>query len=178
MAGALRRLATAGAIRVALTLLLAVATGCGGDASRTGADGDSATASAVSTVVPGDSLMPIPKQPGMTSTLPRSPADALGAFRLAGNEPFWSVRIAAEGLTYTTPDYQPGIRFPGVAPEQHGTALRWVTITSPPEAHTIDVTLEEESCHDSMSDKTWTHTARVIFDGSTLEGCGERVSKR
>lgn len=114
---------------------------------------------------------------GETSTLPHgSPAEA-GNFRLAGNEPFWAVRIAASGVTYTTPDYRNGIRFPSTAPERMGTTLRWVALTPPPEAHTLEVTLEERPCQDSMADKTWSHTATVVFDGTTTHGCGERVAR-
>jgi uncharacterized membrane protein len=124
--------------------------------------------------VPTDSLGALPALPGETSALPQGAADASGEFRLAGNEPFWAIRVTAAGLTYTTPDYQQGINFPAVAPERSGTTLRWVAITAPPEAHTLDVTLEERPCQDTMADKTWTHTARVIFDGTRLTGCGER----
>ena len=121
-----------------------------------------------------DSLALAPVGPGETSRLPQSPPDALGAFRLAGNEPFWGVRIDAAGLTYTTPDYPRGIRFPSSAPDKQGTTLRWVAITAPPDAHTLEVTLEARACQDTMADKSWTHTARVIFDGTALTGCGER----
>jgi uncharacterized membrane protein len=124
--------------------------------------------------VPTDSLGEFPALPGETAALPQGAADASGEFRLAGNEPFWAIRVTAAGLTYTTPDYQQGINFPAVAPERSGTTLRWVAITAPPEAHTLDVTLEERPCQDTMADKTWTHTARVIFDGTRLTGCGER----
>jgi uncharacterized membrane protein len=153
---------------LAVALLLAAACG-GGDDTPTP---DSLALPAVT--APTDSLAALPALPGETSTLPRGAANASGEFRLAGNEPFWAIRVNAAGLTYTTPDYQQGIAFPAVAPEVSGTTLRWVAITAPPEAHTLDVTLEERPCQDTMADKTWTHTARVIFDGTRLTGCGER----
>jgi len=143
---------------------------CGGE--RDAVRHDSAS-TPVSTAVPPAAIGP--PTSGETSTLPKARADAEGAFRLAGNEPFWSVRIGAAGLVYTTPDYPRGIVFPSTAPGSEGRVLRWVAITPPPNAHTLEVTLEPVPCGDTMADKTWTHTAVVIFDGTALKGCGERL---
>lgn len=164
--------AVGGALVVVLALISLSACGGAGE-QRAGDSGDSsvpAPAMVDSTTAAGSPT------PGETATLPQSKANAAGSFRLAGNEPFWSVRIGASGLTYLTPDYQQGIAFPSTAPQATGTTLRWVAITPPPEAHTLEVTLEEKRCQDTMADKTWTHTATVSFDGTRLSGCGERVT--
>jgi len=157
--------------RGSLVLALLVAAACG-EADDVPASDSLATPAVIA---PTDSL---PALPGETSALPQGAPNASGDFRLAGNEPFWGIRVTAAGLTYTTPDYQQGIAFPAVAPEVSGTTLRWVAITAPPEAHTLDVTLEERPCQDTMADKTWSHTARVIFDGTRLTGCGEPLPVR
>lgn len=149
---------------------LLAAAACGGNDAAPPPD----SAAAPSIGAPTDSLAALPPIPGETSALPQGRPDAAGEFRLAGNEPFWSITVTATGLTYTTPDYKQGIRFPSVAPEVSGTTLRWVAITAPPEAHTLDVTVEARPCQDTMADKTWTHTAKVIFDGTRLTGCGEQ----
>lgn len=146
---------------------------CGGAGER-GA-GDSASAIVPAPAIVDSATAAGTPTSGETSALPQSRPDAAGSFKLAGNEPFWSVRIGASGLTYTTPDYLDGIAFPSTAPEASGTTLRWVALTPPPEAHTLEVTLEETKCQDTMADKTWSHTATVIFDGTRLSGCGERV---
>lgn len=161
----------------AMAVLVATIACGGGERSGEQATNDSAAVSAVAPSTATDSLGTVGMQPGMTAALPQGAADALGAFRLAGNEPFWSVKIAADGLTYSSPQYLDGIHFKGAAPERDGEKLRWVAITAAPDAHTLDVTIEEERCQDSMADKTWTHVARVIFDGTRLEGCAERTSK-
>jgi uncharacterized membrane protein len=174
-----RRLQYARARGAVLVALAMSGIGCGGGERDVGAGGSAApaVASPAASAAPTDSLAPMAMQPGMTSALPQSPANALGAFRLAGNEPFWAVRVTADGLTYSSTDYEKGIHFAGVAPERDGDKLRWVAITPSPDAHTLDVTVEEERCQDSMADKTWSHTAHVIFDGTRLEGCAERLSK-
>jgi len=118
-----------------------------------------------------------PSIPGETGTLPTSSPSQAGEFRLTGNEPFWGVRISAKGLTYTTPDYKDGILFPSTAPQATGKTLRWIALTSAPNAHTLEVTLVEEKCQDTTADKSWTHRATVVFDGSQVTGCGERLGK-
>ncbi len=148
---------------------------CGGE-QLPNADSVIAAEQAPAPAAAADSTMGAPTA-GETNTLPKSSPSAAGEYRLAGNEPFWSVRITAKGLTYTTPDYQKGILFPATAPEASGTTLRWVALTPPPEAHTLEVTLEDAKCQDSMADKTWTHRATVTFDGTRLSGCGERLTK-
>lgn len=158
---------------VGLVFLLLAA--CGGE-ELPNADSAIAAEQAPAPAVAADSTMGAPTA-GETNTLPKSSPSAAGEYRLAGNEPFWSVRITAKGLTYTTPDYQKGILFPATAPEASGTTLRWVALTPPPEAHTLEVTLEDAKCQDSMADKTWTHRATVTFDGTRLSGCGERLTK-
>lgn len=161
-------------VRRALLLALATA-GCGGGGER--GPGDSARLpSGAPSVVDSATAAGVPTS-GETSALPQSKPDEAGSFHLAGNEPFWSVRIGSAGLTYTTPDYPKGIAFPSTAPEASGTRLRWVAITPPPEAHTLEVTLEETRCQDTMADKAWTHSATVTFDGTTMSGCGQRVGR-
>lgn len=157
---------------LALALVLAA---CGGAREGGGTDSVGARAPAPS-IVDSATAAGAPTS-GETSALPRSSPGEAGHFRLAGNEPFWSVRIGASGLTYTTPDYPKGIAFPSTAPEASGNRLRWVAITPPPEAHTLEVMLEERRCQDTMADKVWSHTATVTFDGTVLSGCGERVGR-
>ena len=115
-------------------------------------------------------------RPGRATTLPHASPAAFGEYRLAGNEPLWSVRVSATGLTYTTPDYAGGIEFRSAAPQVVGTTLRWVAITPAPDAHTIEVIVDASPCQDSMADKRWTHTATVVFDGTRHSGCAERTN--
>ncbi|MCC6931432.1 MAG: hypothetical protein IT359_20760 [Gemmatimonadaceae bacterium] len=155
-----------------LTTMLTLA--CGGEPRAPVAD--SALAAPLTTPAASDTGAS-PSTAGETSALPHGPADEAGEFRLAGNEPFWGVRISKAGLRYTTPDYKDGILFPATAPQTDGATLRWIALTAAPDAHTLEVRLETRRCQDSMADKAWTHIATVVFDGATLKGCGERVSR-
>jgi uncharacterized membrane protein len=156
-----------------VVIALAVSGACGGDANPPASDSSDATATpapnAAATTAPGAPVA------GETSTLPQGPADAEGAFRLQGNEPFWGVVVRRDTLVYTTPDYPNGIRFPATAPQRDGHVLRWVAVTQAPEAHTLEVSLEEKACRDTMADMGWTHTATITFDGARRTGCGQKV---
>lgn len=160
-----------GVALLSLVVQLSLTAGCGGERPRP-ADSSQASPPAAPVAVdtaPGERLA------GETSTLPHTPADRAGEYRMAGNEPFWSVRVTRDGLRYVTPDYKDGIRFPASAPEESPGRLRWIALTAAPEAHTLEVVLEARRCQDSMADKSWTHVATVVFDGTTLHGCGERT---
>lgn len=173
------RRAREGVVREALrtmgsvvVLPVMVASACGGEPRAPVADTASApipVAAAATDSAPGAATA------GETSTLPQGTPDRAGEFKLSGNEPFWNVRISKAGLRFTTPDYKDGILFPSTPPDIAGATLRWVALTAAPNAHTLEVTLEEKRCQDSMADKVWTHTAAVVFDGATRMGCGERV---
>lgn len=157
----------------ALAILTTMMTGaCGGEGNPPAGDSSAATPSAA----PGaaaPATVPGAPVPGETSALPQGKADAFGAFRLQGNEPFWAVLVRGDSLIYTTPDYPNGVRFPATAPQREGDVLRWVALTPAPEAHTLEVSLEEKACRDTMADRSWSHTATVVFDGATRRGCGE-----
>lgn len=170
MAGAMGRRLRASAMMFAL----AVSGACGGDANPPAADSSAATSAATAGAATQAAGAPVA---GETSTLPQGKADAEGAFRLQGNEPFWGVIVRGDALIYTTPEYPNGIRFPATAPQREGSALRWVSVTPAPAAHTLEVSLEEKACQDSMADRQWTHTASIVFDGAKRTGCGEVLPK-
>ncbi len=160
-----------GLVRCVVVLTLTAGAACGGDRAPVA---DTASAAPPVAAAATDSATGVPTA-GETSTLPQGTPDRAGEFRLSGNEPFWNVRVSKAGLRYTTPDYKDGILFPSTPPDMAGATLRWVALTAAPNAHTLEVTLEEKRCQDSMADKVWTHTATVVFDGATRMGCGERV---
>ncbi len=153
---------------------LVVGGACGGEGKAPAGDSSGATPPAL----PNAASPSVPGAPvaGETSALPQGRPDTEGAFRLQGNEPFWGVQVRVDGLIYTTPDYPNGIRFPSTAPQRDGSTLRWVAVTQAPEAHTLEVSLEEKACQDTMADRRWTHSATIVFDGAKRTGCGEKVT--
>lgn len=94
-------------------------------------------------------------------------------YRTFGNEPFWSVRVSAEGMTLSMPGYEDrswtdirehhvdeGIRY--VADGPHGS---------------LDLLITPEPCHDTMSGAYFAYSARMRlgdegFTGWALKGTG------
>lgn len=113
------------------------------------------------------------KDAALASTDSAPAPRTVGEFRAVGNEPFWAVQVNASGITLKTPEQQGGIVFPVPLPRIEGKKFHWASSTPAPNAHTIDITIVEGECSDTMSDKKWTHTASVVIDGRLLTGCAE-----
>ncbi len=93
--------------------------------------------------------------------------------RAVGTEPFWSVDITRDGLTYTRVD-QPTRRAPNRGVTVQGTVATFATSTDIKEA--LNVTLIATECSDGMSDRTYPLTARVEIGADTLTGCAAPAS--
>lgn len=107
-----------------------------------------------------------------------SPATLAGVdlsrpIRALGNEPFWAVTIAPEGLVYSGVD-RPEQHADNPGPLLQGTTARFeaTTLTGKP----LTVALIATTCSDGMSDRTYPLTAVVKIDGETLTGCAASVS--
>lgn len=85
-----------------------------------------------------------------------------------GTEPFWSVRIRADGLEYDGVD-RPLRRAANPGPQVQGTTAVWATATDDGQA--LVVTLAATPCSDGMSDRTYPLTARVEVGTESLNGC-------
>jgi uncharacterized membrane protein len=93
------------------------------------------------------------------------------AFRLIGNEPFWSLEIDSTGMVFRTPEDSSGNRFPPSQPVMVGDTLRWNSVNQVSE---VEAMVVPQPCSDTMSDRKWTHKAIVTIDRRRLEGCAER----
>ncbi|MEO6068260.1 MAG: hypothetical protein ABJB33_05035 [Gemmatimonadota bacterium] len=89
-------------------------------------------------------------------------------FRALGTEPFWALQIDSVGLRFMTPEDQVGALFAPVAMTHSGDTLHWAGAQ---EGGTIDARIWPGQCSDGMSDRVWTHTARVQVSGTTYHGC-------
>lgn len=93
--------------------------------------------------------------------------------RALGTEPFWSVDITRDGLTYTRVD-QPTRRAPNRGVTMQGTVATFATSTDIKEA--LNVTLIATECSDGMSDRVYPLTARVEIGNDSLTGCAASTS--
>lgn len=93
--------------------------------------------------------------------------------RALGTEPFWSVEITPDGLTYTRVD-QPAQHAPNRGATVQGTVATYATSTDLNEA--LNVVLIATECSDGMSDRAYPLTAKVEIGDDTLTGCAASVA--
>lgn len=119
-----------------------------------------------------------PAVPGsQESTASPSTAQADTAEYIArGNEPFWAVNVTHEAIVFLEPERQDGVRGPYAPPTRQGAFLVFRTVLRDTVNTPLELTLEERTCSDGMSDHTYTHAAVAKVGDRVLEGCAERRS--
>lgn len=114
-----------------------------------------------------------PQAPAAPET-PPAPAPVLAGVdlgqpvRALGTEPFWSLEIAPDGLTFTGVD-RPEARTANPGPVVQGAAAEWTARAA--DGAEWRVTLTGADCSDGMSDRTYPLTARLKIGDETLTGC-------
>jgi len=100
---------------------------------------------------------------------PPSPLQCLGT------EPFWSVAIDGNVLTYNTPDLKPIAAQVGSVQQSRNSTIVWRVV--PKDGPVASATIEaHQACSDGMSDRVFSFSARVeTRDGMFLSGCCERA---
>lgn len=101
-----------------------------------------------------------------------APDTAVRRFHVVGNEPFWSLDIAAAGLRFRTPEDTTGALFPRTAPSAAGDTLTWSAAAG---SRTIEARVWPAECSDGMSDRVWTHRAIVRVDTVSYRGCAAQT---
>lgn len=84
-----------------------------------------------------------------------------------GTEPFWSVEVTGEGMTYTTPDLPAGARIAATTSPESGGQRYSGTLGG--EAFGLLVT--PGTCSDGMSDIVYPYTATLTIGPRTERGC-------
>jgi heat shock protein HslJ len=96
-----------------------------------------------------------------------APAMANGSnpFRAQGNEPFWSLIMSDDTITFQPMDGAAVTVKPAPAPRQEGNADIY-------EAAALTLTVAEKICNDNMSGMPFPRTVTVTSGGKTFTGCG------
>jgi uncharacterized membrane protein len=102
--------------------------------------------------------------------LPRSLANAGAVEELyvVGTEPFWSGRVRAGRMVFTTPDNEKG----EVVRVSRHSGRRAVVFRGRMAAGAFTMTVWRGQCSDGMSDRTYPFEVTIKFTGNTLQGCG------
>ncbi|MFM8745617.1 MAG: META domain-containing protein [Aestuariivirga sp.] len=96
-----------------------------------------------------------------------APAMANGSnpFRAQGNEPFWSLIMSDDTITFQPMDGAAVTVKPAPAPRREGKADVY-------EAAALTLTVAEKICNDTMSGMPFPRTVTVTSGGKTFTGCG------
>jgi uncharacterized membrane protein len=95
-------------------------------------------------------------------------SEGLVLYQFSGNEPFWSVRITADAITFETPDEKPVV-YPAAQAEKTGG---YTIYRSTHKKSNIRVAIADKECTDTMSGDKFPYTVRVEKDGREYTGCG------
>ena len=96
-----------------------------------------------------------------------------GSTRASGNEPFWSVTLAPDGIEWNEPELVAPLRFPAAAPIVEGKKRTWIStlaVEGAP-ARELRVVIEPRTCQDSMSGAWYSSSAEITLDGRVMTGC-------
>lgn len=94
---------------------------------------------------------------------------AARAFRARGNEPPWTLEIAAERITLVTDYGQKRLEAPTPAAETLPGVTRYAAGSGDA---SIAITISDRVCGDSMSGMPYPQSVELVADGRTLAGCG------
>ena len=91
----------------------------------------------------------------------------------SGNEPFWSVKIYEDRLSYSSPATDGKEIFYKITDISEIPGMFMINSENTTDKSTIQMTIKNENCDDGMSPEK--HTLKVIlnYNGMQMEGCGD-----
>ena len=96
--------------------------------------------------------------------------EPIATFTARGNEPFWSVQVEGDTLTYSTPELQPGRAMQA----QRTAHAKGVGFTGQDEGRDFNLDIQDTACEDTMSGEAFEFTAVFQYGDRTLKGCARR----
>lgn len=85
-----------------------------------------------------------------------------------GNEPFWALQVMDDGMVWKQPEAPQEIKLgEPQSQDAEGTVSYRATATG----HTVELLIDSQACHDSMSDEYFAFAARAVLDGKEFKGC-------
>lgn len=114
---------------------------------------------------------PAPESQGeATPMLTPGTREPIATFTARGNEPFWSVQVEGNTLTYTTPELQPG----KVLQAQRQAHAKGVTFNGQDAGSGFTLDIQTTPCEDTMSGEPFEYTATFKYGDETVTGCARR----
>jgi heat shock protein HslJ len=94
-------------------------------------------------------------------------------FKGIGTEPFWSISISEDAITWTTPESK--IQFSGSAPMQSMDANVKRYVSEDGKGNRLELQILQKSCSDGMSNQDYAYQVKVQLvqkETTTYQGCG------
>jgi uncharacterized membrane protein len=105
------------------------------------------------------------------ASAPPVPSAYPAKLRLIGTEPFWSIDLDNDRLTYSSAA-QPEKRTARIARSEAGGELR---LTGSILTRPISARIVRATCSDGMSDRVYAYSAKVTYGDETLAGCADQT---
>lgn len=111
---------------------------------------------------------PVPDSQG-DAALPGT-REPIATFTARGNEPFWSVQVEGDTLTYTTPELQPG----KVLQAQRQAHAKGMTFSGQDAGSGFTLDIQTTPCEDTMSGEPFEYAATFKYGDELVTGCARR----
>ena len=103
---------------------------------------------------------------------PSSASEApLPVMQALGTEPFWSIRMEGDKLTWSSPEDMPGTPFTTASGKARGGGWRYVGTLK---GEAAELVIAPGKCSDGMSDTVYPYTARLALGTQRLSGCARK----
>ena len=93
--------------------------------------------------------------------------DFAGDLNALGTEPFWAIKIRADGLTFSRPGVE-DVKSANAGPVIENDRATWTVADGPTP---FKLTLTKGDCSDGMSDRHYAMNAVLVFGDKTMYGC-------
>lgn len=103
---------------------------------------------------------------------PSSASEApLPVMQALGTEPFWSIRMEGDKLTWSSPEDMPGTPFTTASGKARDGGWRYVGTLK---GEAAELVIAPGKCSDGMSDTVYPYTARLALGTQRLSGCARK----
>lgn len=87
-----------------------------------------------------------------------------------GTEPFWSIKVEPDKLTWSSPDDLTGTSYAAVGKASDGG---W-TYVGTLKGEAAELVIQPGNCSDGMSDTVYPYSARFAWGAQRLSGCARK----
>lgn len=107
------------------------------------------------------------------SNTPAEPKSAQAGFRAVGNEPGWHLEIRDQAQIILVTNYGSEEYAFDLPDAETDTVAKTTRYQVKQAGQEMTLTISAETCQDSMSGEEFSSKVEVVYQGKTLQGCGQ-----